>query len=76
MKTILTKTATAPGGGGSGLKTALIEFNLPANLADRYGAGVEAGNMLFFIRTPDERAAAVSDILREHQAENISGHAG
>lgn len=76
LATILTTTSAAPGEADGGLETTLMEFNLSADIAGRYRAGVEAGDLLFFIRTSDERASAAADILKEQHAQNVAGYAG
>ncbi|MHB0857598.1 MAG: hypothetical protein ACYC5M_08520 [Anaerolineae bacterium] len=61
--TILTKHATNPGA-ASGFREALLDF-MAEDVADAYLAGVKSGGILYWIRSEDDRAGEVANILRQ-----------
>lgn len=76
LATIMTSTAAMPGETDNGLESALVDFNVSKDAAEKYRAGVESGELLFFIRTDDERASQSAKIIEENGGGHIAGFAG
>lgn len=64
LATLLIKAALDPTGPGPGLAPALAQF-LPSAVAQRLAQGVAGGQLLFWLRTADERASEAASVLRK-----------
>jgi hypothetical protein len=76
MATIMSKTAMGPGKPDPGLRSALVEYSLPSDIAEAYTEGVMRGGVLFFVRAGDERAAEAANVLHEHKAKHVASYEG
>lgn len=56
-----------------GLKQALVDFNVPEEIAEFYRDGVLEDGVLFWMRTEDRRAAEAANILAESKGREVSG---
>jgi hypothetical protein len=72
--TKLAKVAEFPWAAGEGLKRALVDFNIPEEVAEAFTNGVRDGGILFCIRTSDEHSSTVSNILQSHKGTFVSGY--
>jgi hypothetical protein len=75
LATILVKAAAMHGPGANGLRTALADF-VPSDVAQAFAGKVSRGNVLFWIRTDDERAAGAMQALRRHRGEYVDDYVG
>ncbi len=57
----------------TGLKQALVAFDVPEELAEFYRDGVLEEGVLFFMRTEDRRAAEAANILAETKGKEVAG---
>ena len=73
LATVLARTASAQSAEGVGLKASLVDFNVPEGVAQVYRDGVEAGGVLFWLRTDDRRGAEATQILSLHHAKQVIG---
>jgi hypothetical protein len=69
IATILARTAAAPGEGSA---DTMEEFGVPRAMIETYIEAVIEGSYLFWIRTSDEEAPQVEDILRVHNGSHLS----
>ncbi len=69
---VLAKTLVAPGTVDGGLEGALEDFGVSDETASELADGIRGGQMLFFIRTPDDRAAEVIDLLSQDKARSLT----
>lgn len=76
LASVLATTASVPGMADGGLRAALEEFGVPADEAQSYVDGLLDGEILFFIRTSDERAAEAREVLLEHKAKQVATNIG
>lgn len=74
LATELAKVAELPRAAGKGLKSALIDFNIPEEVAESFIAGIKGGGILFFIRTSDERASTAANILQFYKGKHVSSY--
>ncbi len=56
----------------AGLKEALVDFDVPEELAEFYRNGVLDEGVLFWMRTEDRRAAEAANILAETKGKEIA----
>jgi hypothetical protein len=61
---VMVKTASAPRALNDGLQAVMEEFGIPSPAAKEYLDEINAGNILFFMRTAAERAGHASDLIR------------
>lgn len=57
----------------TGLKQALVDFDVPEELAEFYRDGVLDEGVLFWMRTEDRRAAQATNILAETKGKQVAG---
>jgi hypothetical protein len=57
----------------TGLKQALVGFDVPEELAEFYRDGILDEGVLFWMRTEDRRAAQAANILAETKGKDIAG---
>ncbi len=74
LATLLAKTAALPGATDGGLQGALMDFDVPADVARSYVNGIKDGGVLFFVRTDDERAPEAAAVLRANKATNVGSY--
>jgi hypothetical protein len=74
LATILAKTAAEPG--SENLEKALEEFGIPRSMTAAYVEALTNGALLFWMRTSDEQATRVSEILRVHGGTQIVSYDG
>ena len=71
LATVLARTASVPGAVDDGLEAALDEFGIPDPVAEEFISAVNKGNVLFFIRTEDDRASKAASTLRAGNAKRV-----
>ena len=72
MATILARAGSTRESAPSRLKDALVEFDVPEEIAQFYANGVSDGGVLFWLRTDDTRAAEAANVLSETKGEEVS----
>lgn len=72
LGTMLAKAAAVPGEVDGGLRKALADFSVAEEYASKYRARVEAGELLVFIRAPDDRAQEAAQILEDAGGRELS----
>jgi hypothetical protein len=72
LATMLVRSASAPGAVEGGLEAALQDFNLTGEAAEGYRKGLEEGGLLFFIRSQDEKASDIVQLLRQNKGKFIA----
>lgn len=76
LATIMTRSASSTAAEAEGLKQALVEMNVPENLAQDFREALEQGSVLFWLRADEERAPAAANILREENGQHVADYAG
>ncbi|MGA1874161.1 MAG: hypothetical protein ACMUIA_00980 [bacterium] len=74
IATILARTASIQGAAGSGLKMALMDLSMPEGVAEAGRAGIEAGGVLLWLHTSDERAMEAANVLSSHKGAYVSSY--
>jgi len=72
LATMLVRSASAPGAVEGGLAAALQDFNLPEDAAESYRSGIKEGSLLFFIRSQDENASDIVQIMRQSKGKIVA----
>lgn len=67
MATLLAKTALHFGGGSAGFEDALVDLNVPQDVAGRFVRGIKERGVLFWLRCEDARASEASGALQDQQ---------
>ncbi len=55
----------------NGLKPALIDMDIPEDIAETYSTGIKGGGVLVFVRSEDDRAPEVAGVMRTHKGEGV-----
>jgi hypothetical protein len=71
LATLLSTGASASWAPDQALTAALEEFGVPANAAEAYREGINAGGVLTWVRVDDERAAAAAGALRGQNGQHV-----
>jgi hypothetical protein len=71
---IVIKTAANERSGPAGLRQALVDFDVPGEAAGFYSEGVADGGVLVWVRTEDERAAELANILSSTKGEEVANY--
>lgn len=66
IATFIAKAALRRREGDQGLEPALREFDVPADDASTFFAGIEGANWLIFVRTDDDKARQLLPVMRKH----------
>jgi len=69
LATIITKGATGATTGG--IKTALTELGVPESTVGKYEQGLRNGELLFWLRTDDDRIGVAANVLRQQNATHL-----
>jgi len=56
------------------LKSALVELEVPDEVAEAYRTGIKEGGVLFWVRSEDGRAPEAASVMRNHKGERIVAH--
>lgn len=62
------------GAAEGGFTAALIDFGVPGDAAEAYQRGVADGGLLFWMRTEDERAGEVREVVQEQGASRVGAY--
>jgi hypothetical protein len=62
------------GAAEGGFTAALIDFGVPGHAAEAYQRGVADGGLLFWMRTEDERAGEVREVVQEQGASRVGAY--
>lgn len=76
LATVMARSAAATATAEAGLEQALVELNVPEDLAGTFREGVEEGSVLFWIRTEEGQAPAVAGVLRRENGLHVADYAG
>ena len=76
VATVMARTASSTGTADVGLKQALVEMNVPEDLATTFREALAEGGVLFWIRTGEEKAPAAAGVLREENGRHVADYAG
>lgn len=76
LGTELAKVGSMAGGGGTGLETALRDFEVPEQIAGAYTKGIRSGGVLCCLRVGDERAAEAANVLWASKADHVAAYPG
>ena len=75
MAAIVAKAAGNRESAARGLKGALVELDVPDEIAGFYASGVSHGGVLISMGTPDARAAEAAGVLSNTKGEEVTGYA-
>ena len=72
VATVLARTASMPGAVDGGLKNVFKDFGVSANPAEAYDKGIRGGQFLVFVRSDEDEASQVAQLLDETKARDVS----
>lgn len=71
MATVLARSAATPESPPASLREALVDFDVPKEIADFYTEGVLEGGVLLWLRIEDERAGEAANVLSQRKGDSI-----
>ncbi len=74
MATVLVRSAATEQSTPTSLKEALVDFDIPKEIADFYTEGILEGGVLLWLRTKDERAGEAANVLSETKGEEVGSY--